>query len=304
MENLKKHEIKKLLKYLILPAFLIFLAVAFFLTNTKENYWENLSEKLNISSQVTNSEMEVHFLNVGGADCAYIRCGDYKILIDAADKEPTESVCEYLSNHNVKKLDLVIMSHPHRDHIGQMKSVIDNFEIGKFVQSDIPESVLPTSVTYENMLKALVDKKVNTKTLAAGDKFNLGDLKFKVLGPVKSSENINNCSLVVKVVYKDVSFLFTGDAEKFEENSMLKSKRNLNATVLKVGHHGSTTSTTPNFLKSVNPKYAVVSSENKPNKNSVIKRLEESCDKVYTTYENGNIVFATDGNNIDIKTEK
>ena len=304
MANLKKHEIKKLLKSLILLVFLIFLAVAFFLTNTKENYWENLSEKLNISSQVTNSEMEVHFLNVGGADCAYIRCGDYKILIDAADKEPTESVCEYLSNHNVKKLDLVIMSHPHRDHIGQMKSVIDNFEIGKFVQSDIPESVLPTSVTYENMLKALVDKKVNTKTLAAGDKFNLGDLKFKVLGPVKSSENINNCSLVVKVVYKDVSFLFTGDAEKFEENSMLKSKRNLNATVLKVGHHGSTTSTTPNFLKSVNPKYVVVSSENKPNKNSVIKRLEESCDKVYTTYENGNIVFATDGNNIDIKTEK
>ncbi|MBR0423276.1 MAG: MBL fold metallo-hydrolase [Clostridia bacterium] len=301
---MKKHEKNKIIKGLILIASLIFLGVSLFLTNTKENYWEKLSGKLNISSQVTNCEMEVHFLDVGGADCAYIRCRDYNILIDAADKEPTEPVCEYLSNHNVKKLDLVVMSHPHRDHIGQMKSVIDNFKIDKFIQSDIPDDVLPTSVTYENMLKALVDKKVNTQTLAAGDKFNLGDLKFKVLGPVKSSENINNCSLVVKVVYKDVSFLFTGDAEKFEENTMLKSGENLHATVLKVGHHGSTTSTTPNFLKSVSPKYAVISSENKPNKNSVIKRLEETCVGVYKTYEKGNIIFLTDGKNIDIKTEK
>lgn len=304
MANLKKHEINKLFKSLIPLLILAFLGAALFLTNLKENYWENLSNKLNLSPVVTNREMEVHFLNVGDADCTYIRCGDYKILIDAADKEPTEFVCEYLSRLNVKKLDLIVMSHPHRDHIGQMKSVIDNFEISKFVQSDIPESILPTSVTYENMLKSLVSKKINTEILVAGDKFNFGDLKFKVLGPVKSSENLNNCSLVVKVEYKDVSFLFTGDAEKSEEYSMLKSGRNLNATVLKVGHHGSTTSTTPNFLKAVCPKYAVISSESKPNKNSVVKRLEKFCDNVYTTYENGNIIFATDGKNIDIKTEK
>lgn len=304
MANLKKYEIKKLLKSLILPVFLIFLAVAFFLTNTKENYWKNISENLNISSTGANCDMEVHFLNVGDADCAYIKCGDYKILIDAADKEPSDNVCEYLINHNVKKLDLVIMSHPHRDHIGQMKSIIDNFEIDKFIQSDIPENILPTSVTYENMLKSLVDKKVNTKTLGAGDKFNLGDLRFKILGPVKSSENLNNCSLIVKIEYKDVSFLFMGDSEKAEEYSILKSGCNLNSTVLKVGHHGSTTSTTANFLKAVNPKYAVVSSENKQNKNSVIKRLEESCERVYKTYENGNIIFATDGKNVNIKTEK
>ena len=304
MANLKKYKAKKLFKNLISGAILIFLAVAFFLTNTKENYWKNISENLDISSQSVNCDMKVHFLNVGDADCAYIKCGDYKILIDAADKEPSDTVCEYLIKHNVKKLDLVIMSHPHRDHIGQMKSIIDNFDIDKFVQSDIPENILPTSVTYENMLKSLVDKKVNTKTLGAGDNFNLGDLKFKILGPVKSSENLNNCSLVVKIEYKDVSFLFTGDAEKAEEYSMLKSGRNLNATVLKVGHHGSTTSTTANFLKAVHPKYAVISSEDKQNKNSVIKRLEESCERVYKTYENGNIIFITDGKNIDIKTEK
>ncbi|MBQ2671350.1 MAG: MBL fold metallo-hydrolase [Clostridia bacterium] len=304
MANLKKYKAKKLFKNLISGAILIFLAVAFFLTNTKENYWKNISENLDISSQSVNCDMKVHFLNVGDADCAYIKCGDYKILIDAADKEPSDTVCEYLIKHNVKKLDLVIMSHPHRDHIGQMKSIIDNFDIDKFVQSDIPENILPTSVTYENMLKSLVDKKVNTKTLGAGDNFNLGDLKFKILGPVKSSENLNNCSLVVKIEYKDVSFLFTGDAEKAEEYSMLKSVRNLNATVLKVGHHGSTTSTTANFLKAVHPKYAVISSEDKQNKNSVIKRLEESCERVYKTYENGNIIFITDGKNIDIKTEK
>ena len=304
MANLKKYKAKKLFKNLISGAILIFLEVAFFLTNTKENYWKNISENLDISSQSVNCDMKVHFLNVGDADCAYIKCGDYKILIDAADKEPSDTVCEYLIKHNVKKLDLVIMSHPHRDHIGQMKSIIDNFDIDKFVQSDIPENILPTSVTYENMLKSLVDKKVNTKTLGAGDNFNLGDLKFKILGPVKSSENLNNCSLVVKIEYKDVSFLFTGDAEKAEEYSMLKSVRNLNATVLKVGHHGSTTSTTANFLKAVHPKYAVISSEDKQNKNSVIKRLEESCERVYKTYENGNIIFITDGKNIDIKTEK
>ena len=128
---MKKHEINKLFKSLIPLLILAFLGVALFLTNLKENYWENLSNKLNLSPVVTNREMELHFLNVGDADCEYIRCGDYKILIDAADKEPTEFVCEYLSRLNVKKLDLIVMSHPHRDHIGQMKSVIDNFEISK-----------------------------------------------------------------------------------------------------------------------------------------------------------------------------
>lgn len=286
----------------------------------------------NISSNTYDDDMSVHFLSVGKADCAYIHCKDVNILIDAADKDANNFVVEYLKRQNLEKLDMVVMSHPHRDHIGQMASVIKEFEVDKFIDVDLPKSIIPTTWTYEKMLKALIDKQIPVESVSAGKNFELGDLKIDILGPVRiNRDNMNDNSIVMKVTYKDVSFLFTGDATKTEENDIIKhyglynSKRKkmnklkneanlqnvLKADVLKVGHHGSNSSSTERFLKLVKPEYAVVSTASRESMGlppgwrwDALERLQECCDKVYKTYESGNVIFLTDGKDIKVETEK
>ena len=301
----------------------------------------------NVSPKIYDDDMCVHFINVGKADCAYIKCKDVNILIDAADLEPAGAVVEYLKRQKVEKLDLVVMSHPHRDHIGQMAGVIREFKVDKFIEADIPKSIIPITRTYENMLKALIEKQVPVESVSVGKSFKIGDLKIDILGPVRANkENMNDNSIVMKITYKDVSFLFTGDASKAEENDIIKhyglSKFNLGkanenlktnrkgiensktwaenneepqnvlkSDVLKVGHHGSNTSSAKKFLECVNPDYAVISTieKSKPYIPSgwrwhTLERLEKCCDKIYKTYESGNIIFLTDGKTIKVETEK
>ncbi len=288
-----------------------------------------------ISSKVCdNGNMCVHFLDVGKADCTYIKLGDINILVDAADKEPTDTVVEYLKRQSVEKFNLVVMTHPHRDHIGQMADVIKEFKIDKFIEADMPKNIIPVTITYENMLKALVDNKVPVESVLSGKSFKIGDLKIDILGPVKiNKDDINNNSVVMKVTYKDVSFLLTGDAARSEEIDILKhynlyesknKKRSvdndykngiknkeisnpLKSTVLKVGHHGSSYSSTEKFLRAVAPEYAVISTANKNIYRTtapVTKRLEKYGSKVYKTCESGNVIFLTDGENIKVETEK
>lgn len=304
----------------------------------------------NVHSKIYNDNLSVHFLSVGKADCAYIKCKDVNILIDAADKEPAGVVYEYLKRQKVEKLDMVFMSHPHRDHIGQMARVIRDFKVDKFVEAGTPKSIIPTTWTYEKMLKALIDKKVPVESVSAGKKFKIGDLKIYILGPVRvNKENLNDNSIVMKITYKNVSFLFTGDASRAEENDIIKhyglielrdnkiknnlslkykiyektrrfknSEKNINkkqnplkANVLKVGHHGSNSSSTDKFLKLVSPDYAVVSTASKKSMGlpsgwrwRAGERLQKHCVKIYKTYKSGNIIFLTDGKTVKVETEK
>lgn len=264
----------------------------------ENNYSANLPE---------DYDMNVHFLNVGKADCIYINFKGHNILIDAADKEPNAVVTEYLKNNDVKTIDMAFISHPHRDHIGQMAQVIDEFEIKKFFEPEIPNSQIPTGVTYEKMLKALSKKNVEAKTIKAGENFEMAGLKVEVLGPVNHGNNLNNNSIVLKMTYSDVSFLFMGDAERLEEADILKAGYNVKADVLKVGHHGSKTSSSEKFLKSVSPKYAVISvgpdKSNLP-KEEIIKRLGKYSEKIYRTDVKGNIIISTNGKSLKVQTGK
>lgn len=258
-------------------------------------------------NEIQNEDMKVHFLDVGKADCCLIRCKDKNILIDAADKEPTDIVTEYLEREKIEKLDLVVVSHPHRDHIGQMNKVIEKFDIDKFIAAKIPENIIPTSTTYEKMLKALNKKNIKIKYVKGGDKFEIGDLKIEILGPIKSHDKLNSNSVVMKVKYKDVSFLFTGDAEINEEKDILNSNANLKSTVLKVGHHGSKTSSSYKFISKVEPQYAVISvgpDKSDLPKKIILERIGKICNKIYRTDEKGTIIFKTDGKKINIETEK
>ena len=251
--------------------------------------------------------MQVHFLNVGDADCSYIKCGDTDILIDAADKEPKGFVVDYLKNAGVEKLDLVVITHPHRDHIGQITEVLENFRVDKLIEPELPDDIVPTTVTYEKMLKTIAERNIDAQFVTAGCNLSVGDLNLEVVGPIsRDSNNLNNNSIVLRLIYKDVKWLFTGDAEKEEESEIIKSGYDIDADVLKVGHHGSGTSSTKKFLNKVSPKYAVVSvskQKNASRKSSSLKRLKDFCgDDVYITGNDGTIIASTDG--YDIKFEK
>ncbi len=306
----RSENFKKNIYYGIFVVLILALAVVLSYGDIKNLSWKDFFDKVGVSDNTTknyDSDMSVHFLDVGKADCAYIECDDHSILIDAADKEPTDTVVEYLKRREVTKLDLVIASHPHRDHIGQMDKVIKEFEINRFIEPDIPKDIIPTSVTYENMLKALIKKNVNIKVASPGESFDIGDMKVEIFGPISKHENINNNSVITKITYGSVSFLFMGDAEKSEESDLINSEYNLNSTVLKIGHHGSNTSSTYKFLGKVNPDYAVISvgpdKSNLP-KEKVLERIKKFCGNIYRTDESGTVIFLTDGKEIKVKTEK
>ncbi len=306
----KSKNFKKDIFYGISALLILITSATLSFGNLKNFNWKNIFDRAGVSDTTTRNygaEMSVHFLNVGKADCAYITCDGHNILIDAADKEPTDVVTEYLKRQQVKEIDLVVATHPHRDHIGQMDKIIKEFKIGRFIESKVSKNKVSNNITYENMQKALTERHVKVITVSPGENFEVGNMKVEIFGPIYPHEKENNNSIVLKVTYGLVKFLFMGDAEKAEEEELMKSDTDLKSTVLKVGHHGSNTSSTYKFLGKVNPQYAVISvgpdKSNLP-KEKVINRLKKFCDNIYRTDENGTIIFLTNGKDIAVRTEK
>lgn len=249
-------------------------------------------------------DLKVHFLDVGQGDSIFIELPTNEtILIDASIKEASNKIINYLREEKVSKIDYVFATHPHSDHIGGMSAVIKAFDIGQIY---MPKAVTTTK-TYENLLLTIKDKNLKIKTAKAGNTIiDTDDLKLVVLAPNQDSyESLNNYSIVLKLTYKEKSFLFTGDAETLSEKEITGD---VEADVLKVGHHGSRTSTSQAFLNKVNPSYAVISvglnNDYKHPHQEVIDRLEKKNIKIYRTDQNGDIMFTTDGYNIDVKVEK
>ncbi len=308
---MKKHSVKQ--KRTLIVSLIIIFAIAIGIT-VCENFniisWKNVFNLAGVSDFASESDrydMSVHFIDVGKADSIYIKCKDKNILIDAGEKNTYDLVNEYLRRQNVKVLDLVIATHPHTDHIGGMPKVIEEFQINKLLMPELKEEVIPTSRTYEKFLLAIKNKNIAPERPIPGTSFNVGELIFDVLAPNKQYDDVNNNSIVVKMTFKNTSFLFTGDAEKESENDMMNNNFNLEADVLKVGHHGSKTSTSSAFLRKVNPKYAVVCvGEDRYNlpKKITIDKLTKRNIKVFRTDCNGTVVFSTDGNKISVFTEK
>ncbi len=266
-----------------------------------------IGEVIGAVSNKDKSDFSVHVIDVGNADAIYINCKDHNLLIDAGDIDLDNKVVNYLSAQEVGNLDLVVTTHPHRDHIGGIKSVVNNFNIERMMMPELPDELIPTTATYLNMLNAIKQKGIKVDKPIAGEKFNIGDMKVEILGPISSYKDINDYSIVVKVIYGEHSFLFMGDAEKDSERDLINRGYNLKSTVLKVGHHGSQTSTTNEFLSKVSPKIAVISvGENnyslpKPN---VIKRLINKNIEVYRTDKCGTIIFKSDGEELTISIER
>lgn len=249
--------------------------------------------------------LSVHFIDVGQGDCELVELpGKKYMLIDAGDNGEENAVLSYLDKEGVRKIDYLVATHPHADHVGGMEEVIKKYDVGE-IYMPRKES---TSITFEKMLDAIDEKNLSIHTAEAGKNiFDYSDVRADFLGPQKDYDDLNNASAVVKLQCKDVSFLFMGDAESEAELDILASGADVSCNVLKVGHHGSSTSSSEQFLKKASPEYAVIScgKDNKyghPHKETLDK-LKQIHAKVLRCDEMGTIIIKTDGHNLQVEKQ-
>lgn len=256
------------------------------------------------SSQVQSNKMLVHYIDVGQGDCILIQVNNKNLLIDSGPKSDKKKFLNYLNSLNLKKLDYVIATHPHEDHIGNMANVINSYKITDFYAPKIQSN----TKTFENMVDALKSKKLKINVIKRGTStINLGNnTRVTIFSPTKNDyENLNNYSPVMKIEYGKTSFLFTGDAQNDIEKEILSNNDDISADILKIGHHGSSTSTSENFLKKVNPSIGVISVGegnvyNHPN-DDILERLKKNEITIYRTDTNGTIILSSDGKSITKK---
>ena len=249
--------------------------------------------------------LEVYFFDVGQGDSELIRLpGGENILIDAGTSSTEDELVGELRSLGAETLDLVVATHPHADHIGGMAAVIDAFDVRQVVMPRISESDTPTTKTYENLLQSIADKGLTITPAEPGDGLlSSGGAVLTVLAPNgEDYGDLNNYSVVLRLTYGEDSFLFTGDAEEASEEEMLSLDWPLTATVLKCGHHGSETSTSPAFLDAVSPQYAVIScgvDNDYGHPDAVtLEKLEAAGAEVFRTDLQGTILASTDGSGV------
>lgn len=287
-------------------AFFLLLALAAFLL------WQELSPDAG-SAPSPNPAAEgltLRVIDVGQAQSLLLTCGEDAILVDAGEYAAGGKVLAALSRAGVRNLSAAIVTHPHSDHYGGMRTVLEKLPAAAFYTAAVPESQLPTAQSYEKLLSTLSEQAIPAAYLFAGDTLPLGDAVVTVLSPARGTtwENLNNYSLVLRVTYGNAAFLLMGDAEAEVEETLLAAKTELAADVLVVGHHGSATSSSENFLKAVAPRYAILSvgednSYNLPN-TGVLTRLKEQGAALYRTDLQGTVTVTSDGENLTITTAK
>lgn len=250
----------------------------------------------------------VHFIDVGQGDCTLVMSGGQSLLIDAGENGHETEVLNYLRSMNIKKLNYIIATHQHSDHIGGIPEVLEEFEADNIIMPRLTKAQTPTNSTYTAFLKAVQNSKAKVISAKPGLTYTLGDASFEILGPVTNDcEDINSMSAVTKITYGETSFLVTGDAEKDEELEIIENGADLDCDVLRVGHHGSSTSSSREFLEAVTPEVCVIScganNDYGHPHDKALKRISYQTDEVYRTDICGSIVMTSDGENIDISYE-
>lgn len=242
--------------------------------------------------------LEVHFIDVGQADCSLVLLPDDKtMLIDAGNNDDGELVVDYLKDCGVESIDYLIGTHPHEDHIGGLDDVIENFSVGEIYMPKVQTN----TKTFRDVLTAVKKKGLSVRSAKAGITLTeTPELSIMMLAPNSDTyEEMNDYSAVVRIEYQDTAFLFMGDAEKRSENEI---KGEVRADVLKIGHHGSSSSTSEKFLRRVDPEYVFIPC-GKDNDYGHPHREIKSLLKQHnvTTYRadtDGTVVFASDGKTV------
>lgn len=274
--------------------------------------WAEIFSTVQLSEvTVTDSSfsgVKVHFIDVGQGDCICIQTQGSTVLIDAGENGKGEQVVKYLKKQGVDSIDLAIVSHPHSDHIGGMDEVIEALPVKEILLQQLPEAITPTTTTYTSMLYAVAEKNVKLTSPKNGQVFNLGKLKLTVYTPQKEYNSLNNMSIITRLEYRNVSYLFMGDAESEREQELLKYAGNkLESNVIKVGHHGSSSSSSSKLIHTVAPDYSVIScGKNNDYGNPSKKTLKalSSTEIFRTDYSGTIIIYSDDGEKLKVSEEK
>ena len=282
-----------------LISFLSFAAIILYTLLSNDEITIEKQENKKTDSNNTDV-VKVEYIDVGQADAILIENDKKYMLIDAGNNEDGDLLVNYFKDKNITDFEYVVATHPHEDHIGGMDNIIKNFNIKNYYMPDC----YTTTKTFEELLDALEEKNLSFETPDIDSEFVLGDALFKVLYTGTDKRDLNNTSIVLRMTYKDVSFMFTGDATNTTEKKILT--KDLQSDVLKVGHHGSQYSTSDEFLDKVNPKYAIISvgtgNVYDHPKDITLNKLKGI--EVHRTDKEGTIRVISDGKNIDIETFK
>ena len=272
-------------------------------SNISENVVAQESPDIN-TNVVEGQDVVVKFFDVGQADSIFVQSAGVNMLIDAGTNNMGNTVVQNLKDLGITNIDYLVGTHPHEDHIGGMDDVINNFEIGTIYMPKVQTN----TKTFEDVLDAISNKGLTITTPEVGYVFEVGNTKCEVMcagtGTTEENSNLNLSSIVIRMVYGEESFLFMGDAEEKNETSRQWPQ----TTVLKVGHHGSDTSSSESFLNQVKPEISVISvginnTYGHPKK-TTLDKLNALETSIYRTDQNGTITITCDGTNCVVTTEK
>ncbi len=300
MNNKTSKKKKSKFIYSIIVCILVVVGI---LSNNKNS---DLTKEVTFFSNNEASDMEVHFIDVGQADSILIKSSGKYMLIDGGNNDDGEMLIAYLQKEGVKKLDYIIATHPHEDHIGGLDDIINNFEVDTVFMPDISH----TTKTFEDVLTAISNQNLQITIPEVGDQYSLGDAQFIIIAPNQKDygEELNNYSIGIKLIHGDNSFLMCGDAEELAEKDILENGIDIGADVYKVSHHGSNTGSSKEFLEAISPSYAVIQCgvDNKyghPHEET-LELLDDMNVKVFRTDINGTIIAKSDGREITWTSEK
>lgn len=293
---MKKSTLKKLSK-LPAPVLIIIIAIAVVFAAYQHFRTDNAQ------TTVTDSA-EFHFIDVGQGDAVLIRTPSGDVLIDAGKNSSEEALDLYLKSYGVKTIEYAIFTHPHEDHIGGADMVIKNYDIKNVILPNCPS----TTKTYTNMLTAISQKGLTAKEAHSRDKYRVGELVLNVLGPVRNNyEEVNDHSIVILAEWGGTRVMLAGDAELEAETDILKEfgNSNINCNILKLGHHGSSSSSGEKWLKALDPDIGIIccgkDNEYGHPHAEIVERLSKFGVKSYRTDELGSLVFISDGKTVSQK---
>jgi len=301
---------KKIILISVVLIFLVFSIIKTYFPQIGLSTWKS---DINFIASGTPDEAEtkdltVYFLDVGQGDCALIKTESGNVLIDCGNSIDGDRISRFLLSHNVDSLEYLVITHPHSDHYGGATRLLDFVDVKNVLMPEVSEELYAEDKAFIYLVNKLNKTEIPFIAARAGDNYKLGNAFFTVLSPSKSSNNLNDMSVVLRLCYGDTSFMFMGDAEEDIETELVNSGFDLKSDVLKVGHHGSSKGTSKSFIEKVNPSIAVIScgydNDYGHPAEDVLYRLKKKGISYLRTDLNGNIIIGSDGEKLYCNFEK
>lgn len=298
---------KKFITISIILLAVIFAFTVEFLDKKNGGAWKNTYKNLGLIdnySEMPESELAVYFLDVDQSDCSILMNSGKVLMIDTGTPDQITKIREALQSLGISKIDYLIITHQHDDHMGGAADIIKNYEVSNIIMPKLSKVNMVTTKAYENLLNTIKERQVHAIAAEPNLTFYLGNAECTVLAPLSQDENLNNMSAVTKVTFGSTSFIFQGDAEKKVETALLSNGADVSADVIKVGHHGSKTSSSKKYIEAVSPKVAVIScgvqnSYGHPHEDT-LETLKKIGADTYITYEFDSLCVKSDGQKISV----